>query len=566
MTADRERESKGRFAVAALRERVSAAVFARGEAYHRDGLVDLLAIDERRVLARVAGTEVYRTELIGRGGNVRGGCSCPAFEDWGFCKHMVATALAANAVEGGPGGGAASGPAGATARIRAWLSAKPPGELVDMILELGERDFVLFRRLDVASAAAGGDDATLEARLRKAIDGATRVRGFIDYDDAGGWATDVDEALDFIADAASSGRGAVALRLAERAIEQIEDALGSIDDSNGECGDLLHRARHIHLTAARACRPDPAPFARRLFEHEMESDYGAFDGASTIYADVLGEAGLAEYRRLALDAWEALPPQLPGASHDRGTPCARLADILDGFAARDGDGEAQIALRAKDLSSPWKYLQLVEFCLAQGRIEEALHRAEEALWVFEDAAPDERLVRFTAGLLTDAGRAADAEAVLWRAFEKAPSLVLYRSLRTAGGAAAGARAVTLLEGRTGDLASRRGSQPADLLVEVHEHDSAFDAAWAAVQAHGASTPVKEALALSSEATHPRQALEVHGTRVEALIRHGGNRNYQEAASLVARMASLRSSAEQAAYVFELKARHRLKRNLMKLLG
>ena len=51
--------------------------------------------------------------------------------------------------------------------------------------------------------------------------------------------------------------------------------------------------------------------------------------------------------------------------------------ILDFFAERDGDVEARIALRMRDLSSPWDYLQLAEFCLSQGRQDEALRRAEE---------------------------------------------------------------------------------------------------------------------------------------------------------------------------------------------
>ena len=82
----------------------------------------------------------------------------------------------------------------------------------------------------------------------------------------------------------------------------------------------------------------------------------------------------------------------------------------------------RIALRAKDLSSPWHYLQLAEFCLAQGREAEALQRAEEGLWIFEDHRPDERLVLFVADLLVKAGRTSDAQASLRRAFEMAPSL------------------------------------------------------------------------------------------------------------------------------------------------
>ena len=55
-----------------------------------------------------------------------------AFDDYGFCKHMVATALAANEIDPDlePEG------AGALARIRAHLAAKSAEALVAMILEL----------------------------------------------------------------------------------------------------------------------------------------------------------------------------------------------------------------------------------------------------------------------------------------------------------------------------------------------------------------------------------------------------------------------------------------------
>ena len=84
-----------RFDIAALK-RVAGAAFARGEAYHCDGRVELLAVEPGRVLAEVSGSEDYRVGLVRKGETFGGECTCPAFEDFGFCKHMVATALAAN--------------------------------------------------------------------------------------------------------------------------------------------------------------------------------------------------------------------------------------------------------------------------------------------------------------------------------------------------------------------------------------------------------------------------------------------------------------------------------------
>src|SRR3546814_17329136 len=92
--------NRQRFDIEALRDLAGEKVFARGEDYYRGDQVEILAIESGRVLAQVAGTEDYRTELTGRDNALGGACSCPAFAAWGFCKHMVSTALAANAAGG----------------------------------------------------------------------------------------------------------------------------------------------------------------------------------------------------------------------------------------------------------------------------------------------------------------------------------------------------------------------------------------------------------------------------------------------------------------------------------
>jgi tetratricopeptide (TPR) repeat protein len=175
----------------------------------------------------------------------------------------------------------------------------------------------------------------------------------------------------------------------------------------------------------------------------MADQYGTLGGAVALYADALGETGLAEYRRLATDAWEKIPAYSGGRmqkeEQEEGEFLGnqhQLTRILDFFAERAGEVDTRIALRAKDLSSPWSYFQLAEFCLSHGREKEALRHAEEGLWMFEDGPPDQRLVLLAAELLSKAGRKGDAEAHLQRAFEKEPSLELYKRLCNLGGEAA----------------------------------------------------------------------------------------------------------------------------------
>jgi uncharacterized Zn finger protein len=186
------RPARSRFDLDTLRDLAGAKVFARGQAYHRDGQVEILAIEPGWVLAQVVGTEDYRTKVTGRGEDIAGECSCPAFEDWEFCKHMVATALAANAA----GGDLDAEGAGALSRIREHLRQKGVEILVEMFVGLAERDPALFRKLDVAATTTRADATTLTRRVRKAIDSATRTRGFVDYGEVGGWAAGVGDVLD----------------------------------------------------------------------------------------------------------------------------------------------------------------------------------------------------------------------------------------------------------------------------------------------------------------------------------------------------------------------------------
>lgn len=47
----------------------------------------------------------------------------------------------------------------------------------------------------------------------------------------------------------------------------MEQAIESVDDSDGEMGGLLERLRELHLAACRVARPDPAELAARRRLH-----------------------------------------------------------------------------------------------------------------------------------------------------------------------------------------------------------------------------------------------------------------------------------------------------------
>src|SRR6266567_4380765 len=68
--------------------------FARGEAYFKAGRVVELNVHSGKLSARVTGTSDYRVRLEIEDDDLTFSCTCPLGDDFQFCKHCVAAALA----------------------------------------------------------------------------------------------------------------------------------------------------------------------------------------------------------------------------------------------------------------------------------------------------------------------------------------------------------------------------------------------------------------------------------------------------------------------------------------
>ena len=417
----------------------------------------------------VTGSEVYRRELVGAG-KFLWPVSCPAFSDAGFGKHLVATALTANSL-GSAGLEQVSSRFG---KIREHLRARGVERLIQMIVGLAEHDPMLLKELELSVAAANADDTTLFAQFKKAITEATRTHGFVEYYEMRDWAQGIDTVLGQLESLVENGRAAVVLRLLDHLFARMDQALDNIDDFDGAGAGTCVRAREIHLAACRQARPDPIALARDLFAREVNSDWELFYGASAAYQDVLGDTGLAEYRKLASAAWHKIKPlRATGrqAVDDQYGARFALAAVLEGFAEREGDVDGIIAIRTKDLSTAYDYLGIAQLCLENARESEALKWAEEGLWQFEDD-PDERLIFFASDLYRRTGREEDADNLLWRTFERRPSIALYERLKSAARAdrtslnALRDRAFGWLRAQVAGSGARGWSSPAELLVRL----------------------------------------------------------------------------------------------------
>lgn len=120
-------------------------VFARGRRYADERQVVLLSASAAGVLAAAYGTSDYTVWLKRPGPHVTGHCTCPAFEDSGLCKHMVATALLANEAAA-----LGEGPADHVSHVEAHLATLDRSRLQRLLMNLAIEDWRVLRAMCVA--------------------------------------------------------------------------------------------------------------------------------------------------------------------------------------------------------------------------------------------------------------------------------------------------------------------------------------------------------------------------------------------------------------------------------
>src|SRR5215218_754052 len=320
--------------------------FERGEGYHRGGHVYDLVEHGGVVVAKVAGTEDYRVRLWAEDG-LAYSCNCPLGLDEEFCKHCVAAGLAwleGDFLEDAPEGSATMD------EVQTYLEAQDRDLLVRIIMEQAMGDEGLRERLLLRASRMGGLNL---AAFRRAVDDAVHFDEYSDlpWDHTRG----LQNIIGAIAELLEEGFAAEVVELSEYALAKIESIRNYAVD-----GTIYSVLEDLHHKACKRAKPDQEALAKRLFEWELGGDHGTFFDAVNTYADVLGDRGLAEYRRLAEKEWADVPvlgPDQENRPRYYGKR-ERLADIMQTLAYRSGDVEALVAVKSKDLSNSFAYLEI----------------------------------------------------------------------------------------------------------------------------------------------------------------------------------------------------------------
>lgn len=554
--------------------------FERGEGYHRGGHVRALVEHDGAIVAKVLGTYEYRVRFWVEDDAFAYSCDCPLGVDGEFCKHCVAVGLAWLEGEAGHEPSEESTEQVTMDDVRAYLEEQDKDVLVRIVMEQAMEDEQLRERLLLRAARTGGGAPNIVA-FRRAIDRVVEPPdGYWGYGSPWDYAQGLENVAESIAEMLKEGFAAEAMELSEYALSETEKKAMDYD-VDGTIGGILEGLEEIHHAACMEAKPDPETLAARLFAWEMSGDYDTFYGAVEGYADVLGEKGLAEYRRLADEEWAKVttlgPDRESGRHFDHRR--YRLTNIMRTLASLSGDVEGLVAIESKDLSRPEAYLRIAGIYHEAGDPDKALEWAEEGMWVF----PDERrsgLRGFVAERYHEGGRHEEAMEIAWEQFVGYPNLEGYRRLKDHADRAGewGAwREKALAFVREG-LAKRKEESGRTYLTFVVDHselvriflwEGEVEAAWREAKEGGCSNELWLELAAGREDDHPEDSLSVYEARIEPLIERTNNAAYREAYELLLKVCALmqRLGREQEfdEYLELLRAEYKRKRNFMKLL-
>lgn len=561
------------FTPGALKRLGGARSYERGVRYADSGRVRSLEVAGDSVSATVKGQRLYHVRLWIEGDGPAYSCECPVGGEGRFCKHCVAVGLALSDRHQQPSRLPDTDPSD---DLRASLEGLPKETLIDLLVERAQDDDLLLGRLQLLGAqnAGGGPDP---AALRAAIENAIITDDFVDYRSMYAYTSNLRWIIDELAALIDGGLADTAVGLCEHTLACLEDALGSVDDSDGALGGIIAEVRELHHAACFAVRSDPAALAKRLFEWELHSDWETFLGAAEVYADVLGGEGLDAYRSLAEKVWAEVPSLGPGDERLH-SGRFRITYMMEALERVDGDLDALVAVKSRDLSHAYSYVTIADLYREAGRYDDALEWAEKGLAAFP-AGTDVRLRALAADEYQRRGRHDDALALAWRELTEEPTLTSYQMLQRYAVRAERweqwrAKAIEHLRAevnrrKRSETLNRWSRADHSVLVEVFVWEKDADAAWAEAQAGGCSEGLWLRLAALRESDHPGDVLPIYRRDIGRSIDAKNNRAYADAVKTMHKLKGLMDRAGRAeefpTYIASVRTAHKPKRNLMKLM-
>lgn len=522
---------------ATMRNLARCRSFERGEGYFFNDAVDYISEDKGVIKGAVQGTYLYKVKIWASGGMINYDCNCPVGQEGAFCKHCVAVGLKW-LHEKRTHDKLSKKKKFKTSEddIHAYLMHLGKKELADMIIERMYEDNP-FRELLILKASSADVKGFHVDAFKRLIDRTVHVSGFVHYRQMWGYASNIDQVVAELRNEIDKGYADEAIDVAEYFIEQVEEAIKYVDDSNGEMGGILCDLQELHHAACMQVKPDPEKLAKRLFHKELNAEFDVFYDASATYADVFGAKGTVVYQRLAEEAWQGIPELKPGDKDDWSSQRFHLMRIMEGLAERENDIEKLVVVKSRNLTSAYTFLNIAEIYQRAGNRDKSLEWAENGVAYFPERT-DSRLRAFLAEEYHKCGRHDEAIQLMWKEFVESPRLECYQSLcehssKNKTWDMWRKRAIQFVEDRIQQEKKThqyygRYLGDSDLLVRIYMWEKEFAKAWEQANKTGCNKSTWLELSKYRAKEYPLEAVKVYQSYVGHTIEQGNNGAYEEA--------------------------------------
>ncbi len=550
---------------ALLVELAGPGAYERGVGYFADSRVISIESNSQRTVAKVLGTYPYEVHLKHSERHLDGSCECPASEGIVFCKHCVAVALALRTNDVGDDYRLTDDD---DKTIRSYFSTQSRDALASTLISiLPEQPELREQLLLQAELAAGSIPAQ---RLKKAITAVTRSKALWDYDEVAEYFERIEATLWTVASVAEQLPADALLEIALHGMKRLDIALERVDDSGGYRFRAREMLCELHATALRGLDWSPERRAKHLLDLTLADSGDQFNAVPDVYAQALGNEGLAAFYAEVEARLDALPPLRRGASFERRYPHLRLAAFLKDHAESNEDWDALIALEKRTATDHRDYRRIAELYLRK----EDPAAAAEWLTKADSFSKGDRSAVATLWVSVHAARCDwdAAVAAQMDVFSRDPSYSEFlhlEELATRAGRVDEIREETKTWLRTtGDPPSWKAPDRAYTLAQILRDEEDWEGSCEAMIGHvdNPNRLLEAARWLAKPA--PASASELFKRAIEALIDMKKNRAYRDAVRSLKEAKptfDAVSPDELAGFVAQLRETHKRKRNLMALL-
>lgn len=342
--------------------------FQSGLDYYDDGRVVELAITGSNIKASVNGSKTYSVTLIHTGKVFEGSCTCPASDNFDFCKHCVAASLAyyyqtqinlemADDASGDP--------------VELYLNTLTKPQLVSELSKALKRDSNDYDhwllRAEMASGSLSSKD--LRKRITKAI--PFKPSGIWRFQEVAHYFERAEMAVEALEPAILGLPAKDAMALVIYGVERLEKTLETIDDSSGYRKPLETTLKHWFMTVFDSHEWPPKSrtdlLSELMFNEKFSYDLLSLPrGVEHLLTTSDHENIIANVTK----TWSVLTPPEKDKRHN-GSLYKRLEAVLLTDARTKNNIECELDILGKGAVDIDRCLNLVTLCIEHNRLDEA---------------------------------------------------------------------------------------------------------------------------------------------------------------------------------------------------